>query len=300
MKKPVRTLMAILLCMNALFTCALAEEVPAAPSEEAAPDLMGDGGELVPPDSIARAPIGDLSGNGMLDAYDAALFLQALVGRRTMPFTAEADVYADGFVDALDAVYILEVSRHDAPGDIVVVYKPVIYLYPADTTDVTVTLGCADALTTVYPAYDGGWSVTAQPDGTLTDDSGRSYYSLYYEANVELPDTDGKGFVVPRAELSAFLEDTLARLGLTERETEEMIIYWLPLMQAYEYVRVHFASEADVERAMPLSVSPAPDTTIRVWMEWSGLDSPVEIEPQTLTASVREGFTVVEWGGIKR
>ena len=32
-------------------------------------------------------------------------------------------------------------------------------------------------------------------------------------------------------------------------------------------------------------------------MTWQALDAPQQIEPQPLTAPVRSGFTVVEWGG---
>ena len=45
--------------------------------------------------------------------------------------------------------------------------KPVIYLYPEKETDVTVKISLDGELTCTYPAYDDGWKVTAQPDGTL-------------------------------------------------------------------------------------------------------------------------------------
>lgn len=45
--------------------------------------------------------------------------------------------------------------------------KPVIYLYPEETTDVTVALDCAGRLTCTYPAYGEGWSVTANPEARL-------------------------------------------------------------------------------------------------------------------------------------
>ena len=49
--------------------------------------------------------------------------------------------------------------------------------------------------------------------------------------------------------------------------------------------------------AAKLEISPVPDTLIRVFMTFKPLDQPVDIEPQTLTAPERTGFTVVEWGG---
>jgi len=36
---------------------------------------------------------------------------------------------------------------------------------------------------------------------------------------------------------------------------------------------------------------------IRVFMDYQPLAEPVTVAPQTLSAPVRQGFTVVEWGG---
>ena len=47
--------------------------------------------------------------------------------------------------------------------------KPVIYLYPEEETDVSVTLAYDGTLTCTYPNYKTGWHVSAKPDGTLTD-----------------------------------------------------------------------------------------------------------------------------------
>ena len=59
--------------------------------------------------------------------------------------------------------------------------KPVIYLYPEEETQVTVNLDFDGKLTSTYPAYGDGWTVTARPDGTLTDENGREYYCLFWE-----------------------------------------------------------------------------------------------------------------------
>ena len=54
--------------------------------------------------------------------------------------------------------------------------KPVIYLYPEEETEVTVTLDFDGTLTSTYPDYGDGWTVTARPGGTLTDPAtGREY-----------------------------------------------------------------------------------------------------------------------------
>jgi len=174
--------------------------------------------------------------------------------------------------------------------------KPVIYLYPEETMDVCLELTLDGKLANVYPAYDNGWRVNAQPDGTLTDSGGREYYCLYWEGRSDADFDLSRGFCVPGSQTADFLEDALAQLGLTEREANEFIIYWLPQMEANPYNRITFQTDAYTDAAQ-LTVSPAPDTMIRVFMVWQGLDSHVEIAPQILNAPVRTGFTVVEWGG---
>ena len=48
-----------------------------------------------------------------------------------------------------------------------------------------------------------------------------------------------------------------------------------------------------------MEITPAPDSVLRVHMVYKVLSRPVDIPPQTLSPFVREGFTVVEWGGSK-
>ena len=85
-------------------------------------------------------------------------------------------------------------------------------------------------------------------------------------------------------------------MGLTPIEYNEFIVYWLPRMQNNAYNLITFQGEAYTEKA-ELRVSPAPDSMLRVFMVFTPLDEPVEIEEQALRPFAREGFTVIEWGG---
>ncbi|MFQ6954782.1 MAG: hypothetical protein ACLRSP_04415, partial [Flavonifractor plautii] len=76
------------------------------------------------------------------------------------------------------------------------------------------------------------------------------------------------------------------------------IIYWLPKLEGNPYNLLSFQTEAYTDSA-GLTIDPAPDTLIRVFLAWKGLDAPVEVEPQTLTAPERADFTAVEWGGAE-
>ena len=176
--------------------------------------------------------------------------------------------------------------------------KPVIYLYPEEVTDVTVWLDYSGELTCTYPAYDGGWTVTAAPDGTLTDEKGQTYNYLYWEGvGTEQYDLS-HGFCVAGADTAAFLEEALAQLGLTRKEANEFIVYWLPQMEQNPYNLIAFQQEVYTEAAK-LTVTPTPDSILRVFRAWQPLEAPVDIPAQTLPAFDRHGFALVEWGGAQ-
>ena len=176
--------------------------------------------------------------------------------------------------------------------------KPVVYLYPEETTHVTVALELPGQLTCTYPTYETGWVVAAAPDGTLTDAKGQTYNYLYWEGVTAAEYDLTEGFCVAGADTAAFLEDALTQLGLTRREANEFIVYWLPRMEGNPYNQISFQQEAYTDSAK-LTVTPAPDSILRVFMVWKPLDKPVDIPAQTLPAFERHGFTLVEWGGAK-
>lgn len=176
--------------------------------------------------------------------------------------------------------------------------KPVIYLYPETETRVTVKLDLSGELTCTYPAYDGGWVVTAAPDGTLTDEHGQTYNYLYWEGEGTEAYDFSKGFCVAGSDTAAFLEDALDRLGLTRREANEFLVYWLPRMQDNSYNLIAFQQEAYTQSAK-LTVSPRPDSVLRVFMAWKPLARPVDVPAQILPGFERRGFTLVEWGGAE-
>ena len=156
--------------------------------------------------------------------------------------------------------------------------KPVIYLYPQEETEVSVELDYDGELTCTYPAYEDGWRVTAAPDGTLTDAGGQTYNYLYWEGLRENDYDLSRGFCVAGEDTAEFLDSALADLGLTRREANEFIVYWLPLMEENPYNLIAFQEDAHTESAV-LTVDPAPDTTIRVFMAWQGSEEAVEIAP---------------------
>lgn len=176
--------------------------------------------------------------------------------------------------------------------------KPVIYLYSEETTEVSVKVDFpyGGEFSCTYPDYRDGWNVTAEPDGTLFDEDGNEYYCLYWEGEGGPSYDMSEGFCVAGRNTADFLREKLLYMGLLPREANEFIIYWLPLMEDNNYNIISFHTDA-YDQTAPLTVSPAPDSVIRVFMTWYASDEPRDIEAQELPTFEREGFTVVEWGG---
>ena len=183
--------------------------------------------------------------------------------------------------------------------DIACPEKPVIYLYPSVSTRVSVSLTLDGELTCTYPAYGNGWKdLTAHPDGTLVFPDGKEYYCLYWEGIQNMDCDFSKGFCVKGSDTAAFLEWALAEQGLTPREANEFIIYWLPRMEDNPYNVIAFQAETYTEGAA-LEITPAPDCLLRVCMAWYPSDTAVELPPQEFEDFDRWGFTAVEWGGCE-
>ena len=177
--------------------------------------------------------------------------------------------------------------------------KPVIYLYPTEKTDVNVSLNFAGKLTCTYPAYNDSWNVTANPDGEIINKAdGKEYSYLFWEGNSDTKYDLSKGFVVKGSDSADFLQKKLAYLGLTPKEYNEFIVYWLPKMQDNKYNLITFQGKTYTDSAK-LEITPKPDSMLRVFMAYKPLEKSIQIEEQKLTPFERKGFSVIEWGGTK-
>ncbi|HAR87123.1 MAG TPA: hypothetical protein DCR69_15490 [Clostridium sp.] len=177
--------------------------------------------------------------------------------------------------------------------------KPVIYLYPTSEQSVSVKLDYNGELTCTYPEYKDGWNVIAEPDGTLTNIGDKRKYSYLYWEGISKNQWDmSKGFVVKGEDTEEFLQEKLEYMGLTPREYNEFIVYWLPIMQENKYNLITFAGE-EYENLAKLNITPKPDSILRVMMLFKSLDKPIEIEEQEIKSFERKGFTVIEWGGTE-
>lgn len=178
--------------------------------------------------------------------------------------------------------------------------KPAVYLYPEEQMFVHVLLDPKGEITYTDPLYpEGGWKVWAYPSGDILSDYKRYDY-LYYEAEVPqdsyaLPE---EGFVVAKDSLPTFLPELVTKLGLNHKETQEFTEYWVGVLPDSAYYQVKIVKQEVLDDISPLYITPRPSTVIRVTLHFKALDEAVSITAPEIAPVTRDGFTVVEWGGL--
>jgi len=176
--------------------------------------------------------------------------------------------------------------------------KPVVYLYPKSAGYISVRVGAEVKISD--PFYDPryGWKAYAEPDGQLTVNNVK-YDSLFWEGPGygRYPEIT-EGTVVKKQNAVTTIKKQLAQQGLNQKEINDFVDYWQDKLPDKPYLRLTWFNTVQMNGLAPLYVSPKPDTVIRVFLDSSGLDKPIDLPSQSLKSIPRKGFTVVEWGGL--
>lgn len=178
--------------------------------------------------------------------------------------------------------------------------KPAIYLYPKNSENVNVKVNTTGYFTLTIPNYSpNGWSVLANPNGEIQIENA-TYPYLYYESQVpdskvQVPD---KGYVVTKEELPGLFDLLFPKLGLLPNEVNEFKDYWTKALPGSPYYFIGIMDEAAINSLESLDISPKPDTIIRVRLYFKLLDKPMNVVAPDISTPKRNGFTVVEWGGM--
>lgn len=179
--------------------------------------------------------------------------------------------------------------------------KPVIYLYPEETMEIGVEIEL-EKMSYSEPEYKDGWNVIANPDGTLVElETGEEYPYLFWEGLGDSYVSPVNYWVVAQAEVEPFLIETLTKLGLNTQEIADFNEFWVPRMEEAPYYQIGFHGTEVMNQIAPLALTEKPDSVLRVLMDYQELDTPIPNNPPTFLPSfTRNGFTLVEWGGVLR
>lgn len=194
--------------------------------------------------------------------------------------------------------------------------KPAVYLYPKNKQLVNVRIKPLGELGYTDPVYPqgSGWTVTAYPDGALRIPNAQypmsndQYDYLYYES--KLFDSEirkpGYGWVVKGLrdknqelrDIEELFDEILPKLGLNEKEASDFKEYWLKTLPESPYYFVGLVDKGERDRLEELLVTPKPDTSIRFSLYFEPLENPVSVFEPVINTPKREGFTLVDWGGM--
>ncbi len=178
--------------------------------------------------------------------------------------------------------------------------KPAIYLYPQKTSAVNVRVFPKGEFTLTIPNYsEKGWNVVANLDGTIQSD-GEKYPYLYYEAKIrdEYIVKPKTGYVVQSEDLKILFQTLLPKLGLNQKEMKEFKDYWEKALPKSPYYFVGVMDQKSIDQIEPLDINPNPDSIIRVRLYFEMLEKSISVKQPVITTPQRNGFTVVEWGGM--
>ena len=176
------------------------------------------------------------------------------------------------------------------------VYKPNIYLYSDVDMNVNVHIYPSDWITISDPIYNdkSGWNANII-NGSL---NGTEDY-LFYEAIV--PDENFQketGWVVNANNRMNDIVRILDDYKFNEQEKKDFIDYWVNKLDV-DKDYIFYPQETEiVDLIMPLVTSIKADEEYRIWFYMEEKENQVVTKPKNIEVISRNGFTIVEWGGI--
>lgn len=171
---------------------------------------------------------------------------------------------------------------------------PNLYLYPRETTQVTVELGfpVGGEVTLSDPPYEDGWDVAVEPDGTIDG----TFPYLFYEARLPHRVRREGGWILAADDLERGISRLLREHGFVGREITDFLDFWLPLMTDSPWYGLY---PLPADELVTLSISPAPNRLRRLWLYMEPLHGPQTIAPPPTPPPLhRDGFTAMEWGAF--
>lgn len=188
-----------------------------------------------------------------------------------------------------------------------VALKPIIYAYNSPD-EFSLSLKPNGYFTFTYPESEQGiWKMKTNSDGTLINAvDQKSYPYIFWEGEIdasvfEVEDKIFEGYLIKTDTCVSFLENTLLAYGLNEKESADFITFWGPKMIEKPYALVSFLTNGGYEeKVAQLAISPQPETLIRLYMYFVPMETDqtdLQLISPAIEPAVRQGFTVVEWGG---
>jgi PKD repeat protein len=177
-----------------------------------------------------------------------------------------------------------------------IVYKPNIYLYPKENTNLCVSLDFPKGGTVVksIPEYKNAWCVQVQTNGKIDN----NYDYLFYESAQPNIWQHEKGWCIAQENLQQFFTNDMQKRGFAQNEIDDFITYWIPLLNQTAYYTIYPQEKQTIDQVISLEFSKQPDVIYRLfYVLEAATEQKLLAEPQS-SHFERNGFTAVEWGVV--
>ena len=176
--------------------------------------------------------------------------------------------------------------------------KPNIYLYPEETTDISVIFDSPELLLTVIPDYINGWYAKVDSNSNMIVD-GKEYGYLFYESMTDdhLMQKE-KGFIVPINNRKEFFTYISNYYGFNKQEKEDFVSFWCSRLDSNKEYIMYPQLTDTIDILMAVNINPKPENIFRIWFLFFEKEEDIELEKPESVIPNRDGYTMIEWGGI--
>lgn len=191
----------------------------------------------------------------------------------------------------------------------VTVEKPVLYFYNSNPIEFNFNIQ-VDNLLFSYPKISSNqnYLFSTTENGTILDKKKHEFPYLFWESkqkDVQLNKTvnnEFSGEILKSENIISYLDSILNYLGFNSNERTDFITYWGPKLISYKYLFIQFLFQNECSQFATYSITPKPDNLNRFYLLFSGFEyypENLKSQSQVFHPFKREGFNVLEWGGIE-
>jgi len=177
-------------------------------------------------------------------------------------------------------------------------YDSPLYLYGNSGQKVKVTI--LTPVSNASPVQNGNFTATLKSNGNMEVD-GNEYDSIDfdYTSAIKRFTPPSYGSIVQKSQLTKTVKQYSDKLGLNEKETNDLIQYATSVAKG-KYIFVSFFDHKTSHAILPITFDPKPDVYRNIVFYFKNLDQKpnISINPPTFDPIKRHGLTAIEISGI--
>jgi len=179
------------------------------------------------------------------------------------------------------------------------VYKPNIYIYPEEKSQLIVNLHfpLGGMIVKSIPEYGKGWNISVDTNGLING----KYNYLFYESKQPYVWQENEGWIIKRSDLKKFFTENMNSYGFRGNEIMDFTDYWIPRLSGSELYAIYPQDASIINNVIKLKFSKETDDMLRLFYvikEVNIMNNKVLEQPKDAKLFERNGYFVTEWGVI--